>query len=114
MPDEKTGKICHAELVIGNSKIMLADEFPEMNFNSPISLNGSPVLIHLYVENCDAVFNQAVALGAQVVRPIADQFYGDRSAVIKDPFGHVWNISTHIEDISDEECARRAAKMKCQ
>lgn len=113
MPDEKTGKICHAELKIGDSMLMLADEFPEMNFLSPQSLGGSPTMICLYVEDCDAVFKKAVDAGAQVVRPLTDQFYGDRSGTITDPFGHVWTIATHKEDLSDEEIHARAEKFNC-
>ncbi len=112
MPDQATGKVCHAELKFGDSFVMLADEFPEMNFLSPQTRGGSPVVICFYVEDCDAVFNQAVAMGAQVVRPLADQFYGDRSGTITDPFGHVWTISTHKEDLSDEEIHKRAEKFK--
>lgn len=103
------GKIMHAELKIGDSPIMLADEFPEMGAISPKSLGGSPVGILLYVENCDVVFKQAVAAGATVERPVQDQFYGDRSGTVMDPFGHKWTIATHIEDVSVEEVNRRAA-----
>ncbi len=113
MPDEKTGKICHAELKIGDSMVMLADEFPEMNFLSPQSRGGSPIWLNLYVEDCDDVFKKAVEAGAQVVRPLADQFYGDRSGTITDPFGYSWTIATHKEDLSDEEISARAAKMNC-
>jgi PhnB protein len=88
---------------------MLADEFPQMDARSPQSLGGSPVSIHLYVEDADKVFDQAVAAGAKVKRPIADQFYGDRLGGIEDPFGHTWWISTHKEDLSLEEIERRAA-----
>jgi PhnB protein len=101
-------KIHHAEIRIGTSPIMLADEFPEMGAVSPESLGGSPITIMLYVENVDAVFNQAVAAGAIVERPIADQFYGDRTGGVKDPFGHKWYIATHIEDVSMEELNKRA------
>jgi PhnB protein len=103
------GRVGHAELRIGDSVIMLADEFLEMGVRSPESLGGSPVTIHLYVEDADAVFNQAVAAGATVKRPVADQFYGDRSGGIVDPFGHIWWISTHKEDLSSEEIVKRAA-----
>src|ERR1700674_5333098 len=103
------GRVGHAELQIGDSVIMLADEFPEMGVRSPESLGGSPVSIHLYVEDTDAMFKQAVAAGATVKRPVADQFYGDRLGGIVDPFGHTWWISTHKEDLSSEEIVKRAA-----
>ena len=103
------GRVGHAELQIGDSIIMLADEFPEMEARSPQSLGGSPVSIHLYVEDADGVFKQAVAAGAKIKRPIADQFYGDRLGGIEDPFGHTWWISTHKEDLSSDEIAQRAA-----
>ncbi len=103
------GKIGHAEIRIGDSTIMLADEFPEMGARSPQSFGGSPVSIFLYVENVDAVFAQTVAAGAVVQRPVADQFYGDRMGGVKDPFGHAWYIATHVEDVSPEEMRKRAA-----
>lgn len=105
------GKIGHAEVQIGDSVVMLADEFPEMGARSPQSIGGSPVGICLYVEDVDSVFNQATRAGAEVVRPLADQFYGDRSATLKDPFGHQWTIATHKEDVSPEEMKRRQAAM---
>lgn len=103
------GKVGHAEIKIGDSPIMLADEFPEMGARSPQALGGSPVMIYLYVEDVDAVFTQAVAAGAKVTRPVKDQFYGDRSGGVTDPFGHLWYIATHKEDVSSEEMKRRAA-----
>src|SRR5260370_33769663 len=103
------GKIGHAEIKVGDSHIMLADEFPEMGARSPQSFGGSPVSILLYVEDVDAVFTQAVAAGAAVQRPVADQFYGDRTGGVKDPFGHMWYIATHVEDVSPEEMKKRAA-----
>jgi PhnB protein len=103
------GRVGHAELQIGDSIIMLADEFPEMDVRSPKTLGGSPVSIHLYVEDVDAVFRQAVAAGAIEKRPVADQFYGDRQGGIEDPFGHMWWISTHKEDLSMDEIKKRAA-----
>lgn len=108
MPDP-AGKIGHAEIKIGDSHIMLADESPEMGYRGPKSLGGTPVSIMIYLENVDAVFNQAIAAGAKVLRPLANQFYGDRSANIEDPFGHVWTIATHVEDVPPEEMERRAA-----
>ena len=103
------GKIGHAEIKIGDSPIMLADEAPEMNARSPQSFGGSPISILLYVEDVDAVFNRAVAAGAKVERPVTDQFYGDRIGGLTDPFGHAWYISTHREDVSPEEMKKRAA-----
>ena len=101
------GKIGHAEIKIGDSPIMLADEFPEMGYRGPQALGGSPVSIMLYVEDVDARFNQAIAAGAKVKRPVKDEFYGDRAGNLEDPFGHVWTIATHIEDVSVEEMNRR-------
>ncbi len=103
------GRVGHAEIKIGDSPIMLADEVPEMGYRSPQSFGGSPVSILLYVEDVDALFSQAVAAGAKVVRPVADQFYGDRSGGVTDPFGHVWYMATHKEDVSPEELRKRAA-----
>ena len=103
------GRVGHAELQVGDSVIMLSDEFPEIGARSPQSLGGSPVGIHLYVEDADAIFSQAVAAGAKIKRPIADQFYGDRLGGVEDPFGHNWWISTHKEDLSPQEIERRAA-----
>lgn len=105
------GKVAHAELKIAGEKIMLADEFPEMGGRSPHTLGGSPVTIHLYVEDVDAVAKQAVAAGAKVQRPVEDQFYGDRAGKFEDPFGHLWYIATHKEDVSEEEMKKRAAAM---
>jgi PhnB protein len=103
------GRIGHAEIKIGNSPIMLADEFPEMGARSPQSLGGSPVSILLYVEDVDAFAKQAVVAGTKVVRPVKDQFYGDRSGSFEDPFGHQWHIATHVEDVAPEEMHKRAA-----
>ncbi len=103
------GRIGHAEIKIGDSPIMLADEFPEMGARSPQSLGGSPVSILLYVADVDAFAKQAVTAGAKVVRPIKDQFYGDRSGSFEDPFGHQWHIATHVEDVAPEEMHKRAA-----
>jgi PhnB protein len=103
------GRIGHAEIKIGDSPIMLADEFPEMGSRSPESLGGSPVSVLLYVQDVDAVFKQAVAAGAKVTRPVKDQFYGDRSGGVTDPFGHQWYVATHKEDVSPEEMHRRAS-----
>ena len=103
------GKIGHAEIKIGNSRIMLADEHPELQALSPRTVGGSPVSIHLYVENADAAVERAVAAGAKLVRPVADQFYGDRVGGIEDPFGYRWFIATHKEDLTMDEIHRRAA-----
>jgi PhnB protein len=109
--DGPGGKIGHAEMRIGDSPIMLADEHPEMGAKSPQSFGGSPISIMLYVEDVDAVVGRAVAAGAKVTRPIEDKFYGDRSGGLEDPFGHSWHISTHKEDVSKEEMDRRAAAL---
>ena len=110
--DGPDGKIGHAEIKIGDSPIMLADEHPEMNFRSPKTLGGSPVSLMLYVEDVDAFAAKAVEAGLKVLRPVTDQFYGDRSGHFEDPFGHTWAISTHKEDVSPEEMARRMANIK--
>jgi PhnB protein len=104
------GKVGHAEIEIGGSCIMLADEHPDMGFRSPKAIGGSPVSLHLYVEDVDAVARQAVAAGAKEVRPVKDQFYGDRTGTVEDPFGHVWHIATHKEDLSPDELKRRAGE----
>ena len=106
---EDKGKVGHAEIQIGDSRIMLADEFPEIGFLSPQTVGGSPIMIHLYVEDVDMTANRAVAAGAKVTRPVADQFYGDRGGQFEDPFGHKWHVATHKEDLSPEEIGRRAA-----
>jgi PhnB protein len=103
------GKIGHAEIKIGDSPIMLADEVPDIGALSPETIGGTPVSILLYVEDVDAVFNQAIAAGAKVQRPVKDQFYGDRTGGVTDPFGHVWYVATHKEDVSPEEMRKRAA-----
>lgn len=105
------GKIGHAEIKIGDAPIMLADEAPEIDFRSPQSLGGSPVTIHLYVEDVDALARRAVAADAKLLRPVADQFYGDRSCQLADPSGHVWSIATRTEDVSLEEMQKRAAAL---
>jgi PhnB protein len=103
------GKIHHAEIRIGDSRIMLADEHPEIQALSPKTIGGSPVSIHLYVEDVDAAVKRAVAAGAKLTRPVADQFYGDRVGGIEDPFGYRWFIATHKEDLTTDEIHRRAA-----
>jgi PhnB protein len=101
------GRVAHAEIKVGNSLIMLADEFPEMGYRGPQSLGGSSVSILLYVKDVDAQFQQALAAGATVLKPLQDQFYGDRSGTLTDPFGHVWTLATHKEDVSPEEMKKR-------
>lgn len=108
MPD---GKVGHAELKIGDAPIMLADEFPEMEFRSPQTLGGSPVTIYLYFEDVDAIADQAIAAGAKMLSPVKDEFYGDRSGKLVDPFGHIWMIATHKEDVSEEEVRKRVAAL---
>ena len=105
MPD---GRIGHAEIEVEGGTIMIADEFPEMGFAGPQSLGGSPVTVHLYVADVDALAARSVAAGAKVLRPVADQFYGDRSCRIEDPFGHLWMLATPKEDVSPQEMQRRA------
>jgi PhnB protein len=102
------GKVGHAEVEIGGSRIMLADEYPDMGYRGPKAIGGTPVTLHLYVEDVDAVARQAVAAGAKELRPVKDQFYGDRSGSFEDPFGHVWHISTHKEEVPPDELKRRA------
>ena len=103
------GKIGHAEIKIGDSPIMLADEYPEMEFVSPQTLGGSPIGLMIYVDDVDTMFKNAISGGAKEIKPLENQFYGDRSGTLKDPFGHVWTVATHIEDIAPEEMERRAA-----
>lgn len=102
------GRVGHAEIQIGDSHIMLADEYPEMGYRSPQALGGAAVSLMVYVEKVDEIFKQALSSGAQELQPLKDQFYGDRSGTLKDPFGHVWTISTHVEDVAPEEMRRRA------
>jgi PhnB protein len=107
--DAPGGKIAHAEIKIGDSLLMLADECPEMGFRSAQSLGGAAVSLLVYVEDVDARFNRAVAAGAKPLKPVQDQFYGDRSGTVTDPFGHVWTIATHVEDVAPEEMEKRMA-----
>jgi PhnB protein len=102
------GKIGHAEIKIGDSPIMLADAYPEMGYNGPKSLSGSPVSLMIYVDDVDTVFSRAVEAGATVKEAVSDKFYGDRMGTLIDPFGHVWHIATHKEDLSLEEMKKRA------
>lgn len=105
------GKVAHAEIQIGDSRIMLTDEFPEWDTRSPQTIGGSAVSIMLYVEDVDTVVSRAVAAGARLSKPVQDQFYGDRNGSITDPFGHKWEIATHMEDVSPEETTKRAAAL---
>ncbi|HEY6931419.1 MAG TPA: VOC family protein [Thermoanaerobaculia bacterium] len=106
------GKIGHADLIIGGGHIMLADESPEMGHKSPDALGATPVSLVIYVDNADDVVKKAVAAGGKLTRPVEDQFYGDRAGEVRDPFGHVWHVMTHIEDVSEQEMMKRmAAKM---
>jgi PhnB protein len=108
MPD---GRLGHAEIRLGDSVIMLADEFPEYGGKAPPTLGGSPVSIHLYVDDVDAFFNRALAAGATERKPVMDQFYGDRSGQLEDPYGHLWWVATHKEDVAPEEMQRRVQAM---
>jgi PhnB protein len=101
------GKVMHAEIRIGDSPIMLADEVPQMNIRGPATLGGSPVSILLYVDDVDAQFSQAIAAGAKEQRPVKDQFYGDRSGTLVDPFGHIWSVATHKQDLTPDEIQTR-------
>ena len=115
IPDDRGG-IGHAEITIGNSHVMLSDEYPEVGARAPGTLGGSPVSLLLYVADVDQTVERAVAAGATVQRPIEDKFYGDRSGSLVDPFGHIWHVSTHTEDVAPDELKRRAedymAKLK--
>jgi len=102
------GKIGHAEMQVGNSRIMLADEYPDMGYNGPQTLGGSPIALMIYLADVDAVFNRAVEAGATVKEALQDKFYGDRIGTVIDPFGHRWHLATHQEDVSMEEMERRA------
>lgn len=104
------GKIGHAEITIGNSRIMLSEENPKMGALSPKTVGGCPFLLHLYVPDIDSLFAQALAAGAKQTKPIANQFYGDRCGGLEDPYGFSWYLATHIEDVSPEEMNRRAAE----
>ena len=106
-PDSRVG---HAELQIGDSRIMLADENPQMGYRSAESIGASPVSLYVYLPDCDKVVAQAVAEGAKILKPVQDQFYGDRSGFLQDPFGHLWGIATHKEDVSPQEMDERARK----
>ncbi|MBT2510500.1 VOC family protein [Streptomyces sp. ISL-98] len=102
------GKIGHAELALGNAVIMLADEYPDMGFRSPKAVGGTPITLHVYMEDVDTVFAKALARGAKELSPVKDEFYGDRTGQLEDPFGHRWSIASHIEDVPAEEMEKRA------
>jgi PhnB protein len=108
MPGPDGKSLMHAELQIGDSRLFLVDEFPEMDCRGPQTIGGTPVTIHIYVEDVDTAFSKAVAAGAQVRMPLADMFWGDRYGVLADPFGHAWSLATHKEDLTPEEIATRA------
>lgn len=105
------GKLMHACIQIGDSQIMLVDEMPEWNSIGPKALKGTPVTIHLYVEDADALAQQAAAAGATVVMPVAEMFWGDRYGVLEDPFGHRWSVATHVRDVTPEEMQQAMKKM---
>jgi PhnB protein len=109
--DGPDGTIGHAEVKIGDSPVMLADEHPEMGFRSPQTLGGAGVSLMVYVDNVDEVFPRAISAGGKELRPVKDQFYGDRSGTLEDPFGHVWTLSTHVEDLSMDEMVKRSEEL---
>ncbi|MFI6585686.1 VOC family protein [Embleya sp. NPDC050493] len=102
------GKIGHAELQLGNSVVMLADEYPDMGFRGPKTVGGTPVTLHVYVEDVDAVFASALANGSKELRAVKNEFYGDRTGEFEDPFGHRWSVASHVEDVPEDEMAKRA------
>ena len=104
-------RIGHAEFEIGDSLVMLASEFPDLQAVSPKTVGGSPVSLSVYVEDADRVFARAIEEGATEIRPVADQFYGDRSGTFRDPFGHIWSVATHVEDVTPEEMDRRTKEL---
>ena len=105
------GRVGHAELAFGDSLVMLSDEFPDMGVAGPSTVGGTPVTLSLYVKDVDATFEEALRAGATALRPVEDQFYGDRSGQFLDPFGHRWNVATRVEDVTPDEMASRSAKM---
>ncbi|HEY7836834.1 MAG TPA: VOC family protein [Solirubrobacteraceae bacterium] len=104
------GRLGHAEMELGDAVIMLADENPEMGARSPRTVGGTPVTIHVYVDDVDSTFERATQAGAKSLQDVEDRFYGDRSGQLEDPFGHHWNLATHVEDVSPEEMSKRAAE----
>jgi len=109
--DGPEGRVAHAELQIGDSRIMLADENPSMGHSSASTIGASPISLYVYMPDVDRVVEKAVAEGAKILKPVADQFYGDRSGFIRDPFGHLWGVATHVEDVSPQEMDERMKKM---
>jgi len=112
MRTDAMGKVVHAEIKIGDSRVMLADEMPQMKSVGPQTLKGTSVTLYVYVKDCDALFDRAVAAGAKAMHPMQNQFYGDRCGALADPFGHVWNIATHVEDVPPAEMQKRLAEWK--
>ena len=111
MPGDSPDTVGHAEIEIGTGLVMLADEFPDHGFLSPLTIGGTPVTVHVYVEDADAVFAKAVEQGAKITREMENQFYGDRLGQFVDPWGHQWSVASHVEDVSEEEMGRRMAEM---
>ena len=109
--DGPNGSVGHAELQIGDSRVMLADENPQMGAISATTIGNSPVSLYLYIPDVDKVVDRAVAEGAKLVKPVQDQFYGDRTGFIQDPFGHFWGVATHVEDVSPQEMKERMKKV---
>ncbi len=109
--DHPGGRVAHAELQIGDTKIMLADECPEMHAMGPKNYGGSAITIHLYVKNVDAIIKKALSAHAKLIRPIQNMFYGDRAGTIEDPHGHVWYVATHVENVTPREMRKRAASL---
>ena len=108
---EHEGKIGHAEMKIGDSPFMLADQNLQMGYKGPKAYGGTPVSLMIYVDDCDTIYNKAIAAGATEHKPLQDQFYGDRSGTLTDPFGHVWTVATHKEDVTPEEMDKRLAAL---
>ncbi|HET7328485.1 MAG TPA: VOC family protein [Nocardioidaceae bacterium] len=111
MPGDTADTIGHAELQIGDALIMLADEAPDMDIRGPKTVGGTPVTICLYVDDVDVVMERATSAGARILRPVENQFYGDRTGTFEDPFGHHWSVMTHVEDVDPDEMRRRMAEM---
>jgi PhnB protein len=109
--DGPDGRVGHAELMLGESVIMIADEYPDMGYVGPRKIGGTPVALHVYVDDVDATYAKALAAGAKEERAVEDQFYGDRSGTFEDPWGHRWSVGTHVEDVPPDEMARRAEAM---